>query len=88
MPKCEAAETSLVEVEEIVDVGSFAPEDIRVPNIYVDGVIQGTKYEKRIEHLIIREERGRKARSVGDRRAQIIKEVALNLRMARMPVWA
>lgn len=33
---CKAAETPLVEVEEIVDVGSFAPEDVHVPNIYVD----------------------------------------------------
>lgn len=37
------------QVEEIVDVGSFAPEDIHVPKIYVHRLIKGDKYEKRIE---------------------------------------
>lgn len=37
------------QVEEIVDVGSFRPEDIHVPKIYVHRLIKGDKYEKRIE---------------------------------------
>lgn len=37
------------QVEEIVDVGSFAAEDIHVPKIYVHRLIKGDKYEKRIE---------------------------------------
>lgn len=36
-------------MEEIVDIGAFAPEDIHVPKIYVDRLIQGEKFEKRIE---------------------------------------
>lgn len=48
VPMCEAAETSMAEVEEIVDVGSFAPEEIHVPNIYVDHVIQGKSMRKEL----------------------------------------
>lgn len=36
-------------VEEIVEVGTFSPEDIHIPSVYVDTVILGGKYEKRIE---------------------------------------
>lgn len=41
MPLCKATRTSVVEVEEVVDAGSFAPEDIQVPDVYVDRVIRG-----------------------------------------------
>ena len=39
----------VAEVEELVDVGALAPDEIHVPGIYVDRIIQGAKYEKRIE---------------------------------------
>lgn len=32
-----------------MDIGSFAPEDIHIPKIYVHRLIKGEKYEKRIE---------------------------------------
>uniref|UniRef100_A0A9J7WZM7 Succinyl-CoA:3-ketoacid-coenzyme A transferase n=1 Tax=Cyprinus carpio carpio TaxID=630221 RepID=A0A9J7WZM7_CYPCA len=48
-PMCKAAKVTIVEVEEIVDIGSFDPEDIHIPSIYVDRVVQGASYEKRIE---------------------------------------
>uniref|UniRef100_A0A673N6Y6 Succinyl-CoA:3-ketoacid coenzyme A transferase 1, mitochondrial-like n=1 Tax=Sinocyclocheilus rhinocerous TaxID=307959 RepID=A0A673N6Y6_9TELE len=48
-PMCKAAKVTIVEVEEIVDIGSFGPEDIHIPSIYVDRVVQGASYEKRIE---------------------------------------
>ncbi|XP_070991270.1 succinyl-CoA:3-ketoacid coenzyme A transferase 1, mitochondrial-like isoform X3 [Oncorhynchus clarkii lewisi] len=48
-PMCKAAKVTVVEVEEIVDVGTFAPEDIHVPSIYVDRIVKGAVYEKRIE---------------------------------------
>uniref|UniRef100_A0A8C1LKU3 Succinyl-CoA:3-ketoacid-coenzyme A transferase n=1 Tax=Cyprinus carpio TaxID=7962 RepID=A0A8C1LKU3_CYPCA len=35
-PMCKAAKVTIVEVEEIVDIGSFGPEDIHIPSIYVD----------------------------------------------------
>lgn len=37
------------QVEEIVDIGSFGAEDIHIPGIYVDRVVKGASYEKRIE---------------------------------------
>ncbi|XP_065142864.1 succinyl-CoA:3-ketoacid coenzyme A transferase 1, mitochondrial [Paramisgurnus dabryanus] len=48
-PMCKAAKVTIVEVEEIVDIGSFAAEDIHVPSIYVDRIVKGASYEKRIE---------------------------------------
>ena len=77
VPMCKAARTSVVEVEEIVDVGSFAPEDIHVPNIYVDRIIQGEKYEKRIECLTVRKEDDEICKSSDNIRTRIIKRAAL-----------
>ena len=37
-----------VQVEEIVE-GTFVAEDIHLPHIYVDRIIRGHHYEKRIE---------------------------------------
>jgi len=39
----------VAEVEELVEVGALDPDGIHVPGIYVDRIIQGAKYEKRIE---------------------------------------
>lgn len=78
VPMCKAADISVVEVEEIVDVGSFAPEDIHIPNIYVKRVIKGPKFEKRIERLTTRD--GKPAPGSKDRdpiRNRIIKRAAL-----------
>uniref|UniRef100_A0A3Q1LIX4 Succinyl-CoA:3-ketoacid-coenzyme A transferase n=1 Tax=Bos taurus TaxID=9913 RepID=A0A3Q1LIX4_BOVIN len=80
LPMCKAAETTVVEVEEIVDIGSFAPEDIHIPKIYVHRLIKGEKYEKRIERLSIRKEEDIKTTSgkPGDNvRERIIKRAAL-----------
>ncbi len=46
---CKAADVTIVEVEEIVDTGSLDPDSIHVPGIYVDRIILGHNYEKRIE---------------------------------------
>ncbi|XP_008588828.1 PREDICTED: succinyl-CoA:3-ketoacid coenzyme A transferase 1, mitochondrial, partial [Galeopterus variegatus] len=80
LPMCKAAETTVVEVEEIVDIGSFAPEEIHVPKIYVHRLIKGEKYEKRIERLSVRKEGDGKAKSgkPGDNvRERIIRRAAL-----------
>ena len=36
-------------MEEIVDTGEISPEDIDVPGMYVQRVIKGEFFEKRIE---------------------------------------
>ncbi|KAI1904941.1 hypothetical protein AGOR_G00010860 [Albula goreensis] len=48
-PMCKAAKITVVEVEEVVDMGTFAAEDIHIPSIYVDRIVSGGSYEKRIE---------------------------------------
>jgi len=43
----------VAEVEELVEVGTLDPDHIHVPGIYVDRIVQGEKYEKRIEFRTI-----------------------------------
>lgn len=47
-----AGKVTVLEVEEIVDVGELEPSQIHTPGIYVDRVIKGT-FEKRIEQRTI-----------------------------------
>ncbi|GLR70305.1 CoA transferase subunit A [Agaribacter marinus] len=49
-----AANVTVVEVEEIVEIGSLSPDQIHTPGIYVDRVIKGT-FEKRIERKVIQQ---------------------------------
>lgn len=48
-----AGKITVVEVEEIVEVGELDPAQIHTPGIYVDRVIQGS-FEKRIEKITVR----------------------------------
>jgi len=52
---CKAAKVSIVEVEEIVQAGELDPDNIHVPGIYVDRLIKGQSYVKRIENLTTHE---------------------------------
>jgi 3-oxoacid CoA-transferase A subunit len=45
---------TIAEVEEIVEVGALSPEEIHTPGIYIDRLILGAKYEKRIEKIVTR----------------------------------
>ena len=49
-----AGKVTVVEVEEIVPVGSLDPDQIHTPGIYVDRIVQGTDYVKHIERLTTR----------------------------------
>lgn len=44
-----AAKVTVAEVEEIVDLGDIDPDEVHLPGIYVDKVIKGETFEKRIE---------------------------------------
>jgi 3-oxoacid CoA-transferase len=46
-----AGHITIAEVEEIVPLGALAPDEIHLPGIYIQRVVQGEKYEKRIEKL-------------------------------------
>jgi 3-oxoacid CoA-transferase subunit A len=50
-----AAKTTVAEVEEIVPTGSLDPDQIHTPGIFVQRIIKGRSYEKRIEKRTIRE---------------------------------
>src|ERR1700757_1767618 len=39
----------VAEVEQLVEIGQLEPDQIHTPGIFVDRIIQGEKYEKRIE---------------------------------------
>lgn len=44
-----AGKITIVEVEELVPVGSIEPDQVHLPGIYVKRIFQGKNYEKRIE---------------------------------------
>ncbi len=50
-----AGKVTVVEVEEIVPAGTFDPDQIHTPAIYVDRIIKSTVNEKRIEFRTVRE---------------------------------
>jgi 3-oxoacid CoA-transferase subunit A len=49
-----AGAVTIAEVEEIVQPGALDPDHIHTPGIYVDRIVQGEHYEKRIERLTTR----------------------------------
>lgn len=52
---CGAAKTTVAEVEELVPAGELDPNEIHVPGIFIQRIVQGTAYEKRIEQRTIRQ---------------------------------
>ncbi len=51
---------TVAEVEELVDVGQLDPNAIQTPGIYIDRIIQGAAYEKRIEFRTVAGTAGKK----------------------------
>ncbi len=49
-----AADVTIAEVEELVEVGSLDPDAVHTPGIYVHRIFQGERYEKRIERRTTR----------------------------------
>jgi 3-oxoacid CoA-transferase subunit A len=49
-----AARVTIAEVEHLVEVGELDPDGIHTPSIYVKRIVQGEKYEKRIERRTVR----------------------------------
>jgi 3-oxoacid CoA-transferase subunit A len=49
-----AARVTIAEVEELVDAGDIDPDHIVTPGIYVQRIVAGAKYEKRIERRTVR----------------------------------
>uniref|UniRef100_H3CHS4 Succinyl-CoA:3-ketoacid-coenzyme A transferase n=1 Tax=Tetraodon nigroviridis TaxID=99883 RepID=H3CHS4_TETNG len=79
-PMCKAAKTTIVEVEEVVDVGTFAAEDIHIPSVYVNRIVKGGSYEKRIEKRTVKKSQQAQPKPKKDSdivRERIIRRAAL-----------
>jgi 3-oxoacid CoA-transferase subunit A len=48
------ARITIAEVEQLVPVGDLNPDHVHTPGIYVNRIIQGSAYEKRIENRTVR----------------------------------
>ncbi len=48
-----AADVTIAEVEELVEVGSLDPNHVHTPGIFVHRIFQGERYEKRIERRTV-----------------------------------
>jgi 3-oxoacid CoA-transferase subunit A len=48
------ARITIAEVEQLVPVGELNPDQVHTPSIYVNRIIQGSAYEKRIEKRTVR----------------------------------
>lgn len=49
-----AAKVTIAEVEHLVEVGELDPDQVMTPGIYVQRILQGASYEKRIERRTVR----------------------------------
>src|SRR6185503_12235172 len=72
-----AAKVTIAEVEEIVPAGSLDPDAIITPGIFVQRVIKGEKYERRIEKRTVL---GQGAMEVDAIRERIARRAALEMR--------
>jgi 3-oxoacid CoA-transferase subunit A len=50
-----AGRVTIAEVEELVEPGELDPDHIHTPGIFVQRIVKGEKYEKRIEQRTVRE---------------------------------
>ncbi len=55
VPAATCGKVCLVEVEEIVPVGSLDPDCVHLPGVYVQRLIVGAPYDKKIEFRTVRE---------------------------------
>ena len=60
-PAATCGKVCVVEVEEIVPVGSLDPDAIHLPGIYVQRMIVGAPYDKKIEFRTVRERDARES---------------------------
>ena len=85
-----AADYVVAEVEELVELGQLPPDEIHTPGIFVDAILQRSRYEKRIERRTTRLEssKARQGRQRGNvvalteeqKRERIARRIALELR--------
>ena len=49
-----AADYVIAEVEELVELGELDPDQVHTPGIFVNAILEGAHYEKRIERRTVR----------------------------------
>ena len=49
-----AAKVTIAEVEELVEPGAIDPDHVRTPGVYVQRIVQGEHYDRRIERRTLR----------------------------------
>jgi 3-oxoacid CoA-transferase len=74
---CQAARTTIAEVEHLVPAGAIDPDHVHVPGIFVHRVFPGAGWEKRIERRTLRGEGGAET---DPKRVRIVKRAALEMR--------
>ena len=52
-----AAKVTIVEVEELVELGEILPENVHLPGVFVQRIYQGNDYENTIEIPIFEDEK-------------------------------
>nr|XP_022920224.1 succinyl-CoA:3-ketoacid coenzyme A transferase 1, mitochondrial-like [Onthophagus taurus] len=79
-PMGRAGKITIAEVEEIVECGQINPDDVHLPGIFVDRIVKGEKFEKRIEKYTVQKEDSSKASNTGSTREIIARRVALEFK--------
>jgi len=49
---------TIAEAEQVVPVGTFDPDQVHVPGIYVKRLVKGERYQKWIERRTVRPRKG------------------------------
>merc|ERR1711871_1461861 len=76
-PECATAgKVCIAEVEEIVEAGTLHPDSIHLPGIYVDRLIKGPSYEKRIEKKTVYDSGAHGSTRLNKGRLRIVKRAA------------
>jgi len=79
LPMCKAAKITIAEVEEIVEIGEIPPDQVHIPSIYVQRVIKGEGYQKRIEKVTLAQEKtdsGKPQNAAAKMREKIVRRAA------------
>ena len=77
---CKAAKITIAEVEEIVEPGELNPDHVHLPGIFVDRIVKGPSYEKRIEKRLTKNMKPKKVTPASMLRDRIVKRAALEFK--------
>mmetsp|Transcript_36019 Transcript_36019/g.32395 ORF Transcript_36019/g.32395 Transcript_36019/m.32395 type:complete len:115 (+) Transcript_36019:602-946(+) len=77
----QAAKCTIAEVEEIVEAGTFEPDAWHLPGIYIDRLVQGKSYSRKMEKVVLSTKdgitiNGKPAKGAQEKRLRIAKRAA------------